>query len=246
MYQGTRRNQSLALLSMEASMWNILWWPFKHDKVLNQRLCLFANHYILYFSSFTSICNSLGYDRPFTSLHTCACLASMPFPFPFLLVLADVIASTATFGLSTPDFIQADLRLPDHFFAPISVLSLQLLLPPLAPPLLILFASTSTLNLLSSAFSSQLSHSFASFVAELFFHITDIYRDKSKLIYENSWDSGTSGVLKQYAIWTVCVRQSTTEMCAHCLDQPSVTMTKAQMQVDIVKERKDRLEVGLG
>lgn len=47
----------------------------------------------------------------------------MPFPFPFLLGLADVIASTATFGLSTPDFIQAD-RLPGHFFAPISVLSL--------------------------------------------------------------------------------------------------------------------------
>lgn len=47
----------------------------------------------------------------------------MQFPFPFLLGLADVIASTATFGLSAPDFIQADLRLPGHFFAPISVLS---------------------------------------------------------------------------------------------------------------------------
>lgn len=31
-------------------------------------------------SSFTSICNHLGYDRHSTSLRTCACLTSMPFP----------------------------------------------------------------------------------------------------------------------------------------------------------------------
>lgn len=58
----------------------------------------------------------------------------MPFPFPFLLGLADVIASTATFGLSTPDFIQADLRLPWPFLrSHFSSLSLAPS-PPRSPP----------------------------------------------------------------------------------------------------------------
>ena len=66
---------------------------------------------------------------------------SMPFPFPFLLSLAAVIAFTATFGCSPPDFTQADLRLLDHFFAPILIISPSLLLfPRFLLPLKILVA----------------------------------------------------------------------------------------------------------
>ena len=82
-------------------------------------------------SSFTSICNSVGYDRLQVFLTYMLWPGSMPFLYPFVLYLAAIIALSATFGLDPPGLIRATLHLLGRSSSPIRAPFLLLLLSPL-------------------------------------------------------------------------------------------------------------------
>lgn len=93
-------------------------------------LYLYWSYYdFFHSSSFTSICNPVGYNRLRTFLLICSSLVLSPLFGPLLLFLAAVVALLATFGLTPPEFIQAGLHQLGRSSAPILTPFLLLCFP---------------------------------------------------------------------------------------------------------------------
>ncbi len=127
---GRARKSSILPEEADTSIKVILvFFPIPPSHTIYQSELRGGGFFSLFFSSsFTSICNPLGYDRLQLSLPTCSGLALCPFLCPFVLFLAAIIALSATFGLNPPEFIQATLHLLGRSSFPILAPFLLLLL----------------------------------------------------------------------------------------------------------------------
>lgn len=81
-----------------------------------------------FYSSFTSMCKLVSYDKLQIFLSICSSLALRFFFCLFLLYLTTIIALTTSFGLNLSEFIQATVHLLSRFSSSILAPCILLLL----------------------------------------------------------------------------------------------------------------------